>query len=131
MPAFNPVVLMDAKATPVEHTFDLVSTGNARAKMVNRAAAIPLAQENLNVSVSQPNSPKGAYAVNITAGFPKTVTETTGITTVHHVNSASVSLNWSQQSTRAERADDLALVIGALQDLMIQEAILDIEPVYG
>lgn len=131
MPAFTPIILMDGKTTPVAHTFDLVNTSNGRTKTANRAAATPLAQENLNVEVKQPSNAAGAFRVITTLGSPVGVVGANGLTTVDHVNSSELVFNWSQTSTRAERKDVFYQMKSLMANTVFEEVCLDIEPIFG
>lgn len=130
MPAFQPIVLTDGKGTPTNHTYDLVSNGAGRAKMANRAAPNLVSQENLVLEVRQPAGATGAFRGIVSLGSPIPVTEASGAIFVSHTSSAKVEFNWAQKSTMAERRDVYFQVISALENAIIEEAILDIEPIY-
>lgn len=130
MPAFAPIVLTDGKGTPATHTYDLVSNGAGRARMANRAAPNLNGQENLILEVRQPAGANGAFRGIVSLGSPVSVTDASGEIRVTHVSSAKVEFNWAQASTMAERRDVYFQIISALENAIVEEAILDIEPIY-
>lgn len=131
MPAFTPISVNDGQTTPVAHVFDLTSNGGGRAVMHNRAAPTLASQENLTVEVKQPSGKAGAYRATISVGVPVTSTDVNGRVTIAHISSGKVEFNFAQSSARTERKDIVAMIRNALQNALIEEAILDVEPFYS
>lgn len=130
MPAFTPVVINDGKTTPLSHTFDLTSNGAGRAVLHNRAALTLVSQENLVVEVKQPAGKNGAYRATVSLGVPVALTDVNGRVSVDHLSSAKVEFNFAQSSSLAERKDVVALFANALNNAMVKECILEVEPIY-
>jgi len=129
MPALGNIVLKDAASTPVDHTFSPVTTNGALAELANRNAATPRGFENLRLELRKPSGGQTAY--RLAAGFNDPVEATVdGVVQVVRNNSASITLNFSPDSTAQERLDTLALMASLLAHATTKAMVQNLEPIY-
>lgn len=129
MPAIAAITLADGATTPVNHTFAPVTTDGAAAEWADRSPASPAGFLKMNHEVGQPASPSAAYRVKIGFNIPVMAT-VDGVPTVVRNSSASVTFNFSTQSSEQERKDMLAYVKNALSNSSIATSVTNIEPFY-
>lgn len=129
MPAFGNIVINDAAATPVAHTFAPVTTDGALAQLANRVASTPRGFETLRVEMKAPSNGASAYRCIIGLNDPVEAT-VDGAQVVVRNSSASVSLNFSADSTAQERKDLLKLMSNLLAHATIVTVCENLEPIY-
>lgn len=130
MPAMANIVVNDAATTPVAHTFAPVTSNGGKAEFANRNATTIAGWETAQIEVKKPSVPGGAYRVSVGLGDPVEVI-TSGVTTIDHINSGQVVLNFSAKSTTQERKDVCKLLAGFLTDTNFVLAVSNLEPFYG
>lgn len=130
MPAIADIVLQDAAATPVNHTFGVVTTNGAKADWAERSSLTPAGYLGISHEIRKesPTGPK-ANRVVITGMFPVTQT-VNGIPTVTRYNSAKVELNFAQESTDQERKDVLAYMTNFLSNANVKTSVQILQPFY-
>jgi len=129
MPAIGNIAIADAEVSPVTHTLAPVTTNGALAVLANRSATTPSGFETLRVELAEPKTPKSAY--RLTVGFNDPVEATVdGQVVVVRNNSASIQLNFSQQSTNQERKNTLKLMANLLSHATIVSVVDGLEPIY-
>jgi hypothetical protein len=129
MPAIGNIVINDAEATPVAHTFAPVTTDGATAKLANRAATTPKGFEALNVELRAPSGQATAYRLLV--GFNDPVEATVdGSQVVVRNNSADLRLNFSPESTAQERKNTLKLMSNLLAHATVVAVAENLEPIY-
>lgn len=129
MPAIGNIVINDAAATPLAHTFAPVTTDGAIAKLANRTASTPKGFENLSVEMRAPQGSSTAYRLLI--GFNDPVEATVdGAQVVVRNNSADIRVNFSPDSTLQERKDTLKLMANLLGHATISLVVENLEPIY-
>lgn len=129
MPAINAISINDGKSTPVAHVFEPLTTDGKKAIFLNRAPGQPNAFERLELSVSEPKSPTGAYRVvgSLTRPILATVD---GVDTVVRTSRVNFDINCSQSGSLAERKDDVALIANLFDDTSFRTAVQNLEPFY-
>lgn len=129
MPALGNIVLNDAAATPVAHTFTPVTTNGSLAELANRSAATPRGYENLRLELLKPAG--GATAYRLRVGFNDPVEATVdGVVQVVRNNSASLTLNFSPDSTAQERKDTLKMMAELFAHATVKTMVENLEPIY-
>ncbi len=129
VPAIAPIVIADGKSTPVNHTFDPVTTNGSKGDLANRAASIPRGFEKLSLEVRQAGSSTGSHALRGEMVLP-TVAAVDGQDTVVRDNKVSFTLNFSQQSTAQDRKDAVALLKNLYDHATFIAMAEKLEPLY-
>lgn len=127
MPAITALTINDGQASPVAHVFDPVTTTGKVAKWVNRAGAFIGAYETLVFEVREPTTKGAAYRVIGSLTRPITAL-VNGVTIVVRTNKTNFDINFSQESTLAERKDDAAMIANLMANSAIKSAIQNVEP---
>lgn len=129
MPALGNIVLNDAEATPVAHTFAPVTTDGATAKLANRAATTPKGFETLQIEMRSPNGQSTAYRLLIGSNDPVEAT-VNGAQVVVRNCSADIRLNFSPDSTAQERKNLLKMMSNLLNHATVVAVTENLEPIY-
>lgn len=129
MPAIGSISINDAKATPVAHVFDPVTTNGSAGRLANRAASIPSGFETLTLELREPASVNGAYRLLGKMSFP-TVAAVDGTDKVVRNDSATIEVNFSQQSTAQDRKDRVKLISNLFAHATIVAMAEKVEPLY-
>lgn len=129
MPAIGNIAILDAKTTPVTHTFAPVSTNGSLGELANRAASIPSGFETLKLEVTKPVSNTAAYRVKVKLTLP-TVAAVDGSDTVVRVSSFDGVVNFSQASTAQERKDAAKLLSNLFNHATFVTVVENLEPLY-
>jgi hypothetical protein len=129
VPAIAPIVIADGKSTPVNHTFDPVTTNGSRGDLANRAASIPRGFEKLSLEVRQAGSSTGSHALRGEMVLP-TVAAVDGQDNVVRENKFSFTFNFSQLSTAQDRKDAITLAKNLLANAILIAMAEKIEPLY-
>lgn len=112
-PALAALAVNDGQASPVEHTFNPVSTNGAKAEWADRSPATPAGFLKISHEVSPPSGSRTVYRV--TAGYMLPVLATVDeVEVAVRYSSAQVILNIHPDSTLQERKDLLAYVTNSL-----------------
>lgn len=129
MPAIGNIVLTDAEATPVSHTFAPVTTNGETAKLANRSAVAASGFETLQVSLSPPSGNRTTYrlATNLYDPVEATVS---GVTSVVRYNSAVIRIDFAPDSTAQERKNSLKILSNALAHATIVTCAENLEQIY-
>lgn len=129
MPAIGNLVLKDAAATPLDHTFSPVTTNGSKGEWANRVGTTPKGFETLQLEVLKPSG--GSTAYRLKAGLNDPVEATVnGVVSVVRNCSFSCSLNFSPDSTAQERLDLLALVASLFGHVTVKSMVQNLEPAY-
>lgn len=129
MPALAPIVINDAEATPVAHTFDPVTTDGSLAQLANRSATTPRGFETLRMEVKAPANGSSVY--RFIAGIYDPVEATVdGAQVVVRNSSGLVTLNFSAESTAQERKNLLKLMSNLLANATVVTMCDKLEPIY-
>lgn len=129
MPALAPIVVNDAEATPVAHTFDPVTTDGSTAQLANRSATSPRGFETLQVELKAPANGSTAYRLRI--GFNDPVEATVnGAQVVVRNSSCDLRLNFSPESTAQERKNLLKLMQNLFGHVTLVTMVDKLEPIY-
>lgn len=129
MPAIANIALVDAKGTPVTHTFAPVSAYDDTGKLANRAASIPAGYETLQLELRQPTSSSAAYRMIGKMSFP-TVQTVDGVDTVTKVSSLSFQINFAQTSSSQDRKDIVKMLSGLFTNTLVVTMADNLEPLY-
>lgn len=129
MPAIAALTIADGQATPVNHTFSVNTTDGAKATWTDRVSGIPTGYTRFDYEVREAKQASGAHSVIISLLMP-TLADIDGVMTRVRVSSASLRLNFAQDSTDAERKDLAAYATNFLNNASVKAAIPNIEPFY-
>lgn len=129
MPAIGNIAITDAEGTPVTHTFAPVKTDGNNASLANRSATTPSGYETLRITLKEPASSKGAYQLSGGMNDPVEATVDGQVVVVRN-NSASFSVNFSQQSTAQERKNTLKLLSNLFAHATVVSMAENLEPIY-
>ncbi len=129
MPAIAAIAINDGAASPVSHTFNVVSTDGARGKWADRSPGIPTGFLTISHEVRNASSPSAAERIIMGFNVPVMATAD-GVTSVVRNSSAQVTLNLSPSSTEQERKDLLAYVANFLANASVKTSVQNIEPFY-
>lgn len=132
MPQLTNLVLKDRQATPVDHTFTPVNISNGVAE-VNETTGVPLG--NNRVTISLKKSSGGRYKAVVNFTFPVVATATiNGIATptVVRTSYASLSFDFNQESSEAERNNIVGMVADSLgvSKTLINDVVVKLQGVY-
>lgn len=129
MPAIGNIVLKDAAATPLDHTFSPVTTNGSKGEWANRSGTTPRGFETLQLEMAKPSG--GSTAYRLKTGFNDPVEATVnGVVTVVRNGSGSSSLNFSPDSTAQERLDILAMHASLYSSAFVKAMVQNLEPAY-
>lgn len=129
MPAISDISLNDGAASPVAHTFGVVSATNAKGEWAERSSGKLNGYFRLYHEVKEPVGPKGAYRIAI--GLQVPIIETVGgVQVVTRYSSLLCTLNFAQDSTAAERKDLHAYLANFLGVAAVKTASEKVEPFY-
>lgn len=129
MPAIGNIVLADAEATPVNHTFTPVTTNGAKASLANRVASTIEGFELLGIEVKQPITKQGAYQVIATLYDPTEVT-VDGVPVVDSFDSFELKFNLSKKSTAQRRKNLLKMAASLATNSTFASVVENVEPIY-
>lgn len=132
MPQLTNLVLKDRKATPVDHTFtprDIV----ANVATVAETSGVPIGDNRVSVSIRKTPSNRYKAVVNFT--FPVVANATiNGIVTptVVRTSYASLSFDFNQESSEAERNDIVGMVMDSLapSKTLINDVVVKLQGIY-
>jgi hypothetical protein len=129
MPQLGNIVINDAAATPVAHTFAPVTSNGRLAELANRTATTPKGFETLRVECRKPEGQSTVYRV--TAGLNDPVEAVVdGQTVVVRNSSFEGKFNFSPESTAQERKDLVALVSNLFAHATFKSTCENLEPIY-
>lgn len=129
MPAISNIAINDGAATPVSHTFAVVSTTGAKAEWSDRSPGSPAGFLGISHEVRRPATANAAQRVVI--GFNIPVLESVdGKLQVTRFSSAKVEFNLANLSTEQERKDVLAYVRNFLANADVATSVTNVEPFY-
>lgn len=129
MPAIGNIVVNDAAATPVAHTFAPVTTDGAIAQLANRTASTPKGFETLRLELRAPAGNASAYRLLIGMNDPVEAT-VNGVQVVVRNCSADIRLNFSPDSTAQERKDLTKMISNLLSHATTTAMVENLEPIY-
>lgn len=129
MPAIAALAINDGQSTPVEHTFNPVSTNGAKASWADRSPSIPAGFRQLSHELASPNGSRTVHRVTMGFMIP-TVATVDSVDTVVRYSSAQVVLNVHPESTLQERKDLLAYVANSLGLADVKTSVENLEPFY-
>lgn len=129
VPSATQIVLLDAAATPVSHTFASVSTDGQKTKFANRAASIPLGFETLTLEMRPPTSATAPYR-QIGKMILPTVAVVNGVDTVVDVQTVNFDVNYSSKSTGQTRKNVCKMISELFKDPDFVEMAEFVEPVW-
>lgn len=129
MPAIAAISINDGKATPVAHVFSPVTTDGSTAEWANRAASMPQGFEGLKVNVRKPQSPTGAYRIDIEMSFPVLAT-VNGVETVVRTSKFTGTYYSSAIGPEADRKDHRVLLSNLFGSSAMASIIEKLEPAY-
>lgn len=129
MPAIADIVVNDAEATPVAHTFAPVTTNGALAKFANRTATTPNGFETLSAELRVPSGARTAY--QLVSGMNDPVEAVVdGQTVVVRNSSWELKFNFSPLSTAQERKNILKMASNFLAHATVVSMADKLEPIY-
>lgn len=127
MPALAALAINDGEASPVEHTFNPVSTNGSKASWADRSPATPAGFLLISHEISAPSASRTVYRLQ--AGYMLPVLATVDeVETVVRYSSAQVILNIHPDSTLQERKDLLAYVANSLGLASWKTSVENLEP---
>lgn len=129
MPAIAALTINDGAATPVAHTFSVVSTDGKKAQWADRTSNTIIGNRTITDEVRVPNGTGTAYRRLIGFSTP-TEALVDGTYKVVRVGSAQVIFNFAPDSTNQERVDQLAYVANYLANASVKAAVPALEPFY-
>lgn len=129
MPAIGSLSINDGQATPVAHVFAPVSTDGTKARLANRVAGLPVGYEKLELELREPKSAAGAYRLigKMTRPIMQVVD---GVNVVVRTSTTNFDVNFAQNSTAAERKDDVALIKNLFGHATVISMVDTLEPLY-
>jgi len=107
MPAIANQSVNDGQATPVAHTFAVVTTDGKTAKFADKSPGIPAGYIRISDEAREPAGSSGAYRRILSFSLPTTAV-VDGVTKVVRTSSAQLVWNFAQDSTDQERKDLVA-----------------------
>lgn len=129
MPALGNIVINDAAATPLAHTFSPVTTDGAIARFANRSATTPKGYETLSLELRAPQG--SAVTYRLIGGMNDPVEGTVdGAAVVLRNCSAEFKLNFSPESTAQERKDLLKMLSNLFAHATVVTMCENVEPIY-
>jgi hypothetical protein len=127
MPSINTIVINDGAATPVAHTFAPTRQDGSKAVFHDRSAAIPAGFGKIEHEITEPKAPGAAHRVKIGFYIPE-VGVVDGETVVVRNNSASLTLNFSPNSTDADRKNMRMFIQNYLTNSSVRTSVDNLEP---
>lgn len=129
MPAIATLTIADGQASPVNHSFDPVTTDGSLAKWADRSPTIPSGYRTIQLEVSPPSGNRTTNKWQ--AGFNMPVVATVnGVDTVVRNSSAQLTLNIHPESTLQERKDLMAYIANMLAIAGVKTSLQNLEPYY-
>lgn len=129
MSAIANVVLNDALATPVAHTFGPVTTDGSLAKWADRSPGIPSGFRILSLEVVPPSGNRTTHKSTVGLYNP-TVATVNGVDTVVRYSSFKLEFNIHPDATLQERKDLIKYAREALANAIINASVESLEPAY-
>lgn len=134
MSAIANIVVPDAAATPVNHTFVPLKVDGNTARWVEKSSAYPIGWWTLAATLRPPLADGQPYRVNVELNIPVTATYTSvsgaPVTVVDRTYRAKVELIESSSSLLQERKDGNKVLLGILGSAQFLSALNDLENVY-
>lgn len=130
MPQLQNLILKDAAATPVNHTF-VPKDIQGGVGMVKESTGVPAGDARFSISCKQNGN--GDYRAQLTLTRPVVVTDVgTGAVTVARQASFNGTFTFPASSTEQERKDIVAMVSDALtpSKVLVNDALVKLEGVY-
>lgn len=131
------IVLTDAAATPVNHSYFPVTSGGNVMLWIDRTQGIAAGQNKLTLAQRAPK--KGAPTYNMSWKLetpilaqtsPSTATGIQPVPTVDHTNLVAVNIVCHERSTTQERNDLLAQVRDLLSEAIVTNQVKDLDLVW-
>lgn len=129
MPAIANQTVNDGQATPVAHTFTVVTADGKFGKFADKASGIPAGYIRVSDEARDPTSATGAYRRILSISLPTTAV-VDGVTKVVRTSSAQLIWNFAQDSTDQERKDLLAYSLNFPSVAAVKASIWGLEPWY-
>lgn len=129
MPAIANIAINDGKATPVTHTFSPQTTDGSLAELLNRSATIQAGMEQLHIEYVKPRSANAAHQYKVKLVRPVTAL-VSGVDTVVRKSTTTITMNFSSDSTAADRKDEVALIRNLFTNATFASAVENLEPYY-
>lgn len=123
------VVLNDAQATPVAHTFVPIRVTPDFTSFADRSPGVSLGFRQLKVSTSFGNGQRTTDKTELRLDVP-VVQTVDGVAKLAHVNRGLVQFVFSQQATEQERKDLYKYITEALANSLLIGALRDLDPVH-
>lgn len=124
----NNIVLADAQATPVNHTFVCIEDG-ATARYINETGALTLSgQETLVVEVIRPKT-DAAQSNNRVVIWDPVEGTVDGKTSVLYGNSSAVNFKFAPNATLQEKKDIVKMTANALLNADVVSAVTTGRPI--
>lgn len=134
MSAIANIVVPDAAATPVNHTFVPLKVDGNTARWVEKSNAAPVGWYSLAATVRPPINGGDAYRIGVELNIPVTATYTSSsgapVTTVDRVWRFKGEFIESSLSTNQERKDGNKLLLGILGSAQFLAMLNDLENAY-
>ncbi len=120
MSAIANIVVPDAAATPVNHTFSPQKVTDNTARWTEKSASTPQGFWNLDSTLREPVNGSKAYRFTLNLSIPKlkSYTDLSGnaVTIVDYVHRAQVTMILPENGTLQDRKDLRKLLVGILND---------------
>lgn len=134
MSAIANIVVPDAAATPVNHTFIPLKVDGNTARWIEKSATSPAGWWTLAATMRPPVSGSDAYRVTVELNIPVTATYTSvsgaPVTVVDRVWRAKLEVIESTFSSTQERKDGNKLLLGILGSAQFLAMLNDLENAY-
>lgn len=134
MSAIANIVLPDAQATPVNHTFVPMSVKGDTATWANQAASLPIGFETIEATLQDPSGKDSVYRLGTKFRMPvlKTTTDTGGnsVTTVDYWLEFTGQIKIPARSTLQNRKDFRKLLYGLFADGQFIDQVENLKHVY-
>lgn len=134
MASITSIVLPDAAATPVNHTFVPDSVKGDTGNWANQAPSLPIGFETIGATLTNPSGKSSVYRANLSMKLPvlKTTTDSGGnsTTTVDYWMEFTGEFKIPQRSSLQNRKDLRKLVAGLLNDAQIIAIVEGLQHVY-
>lgn len=129
MPAIAAIAINDGKTTPVLHTFSPQTTNGSLAEFLNRSATIQAGMEQLHIEYVKPRSANAAHQYKVKLVRPVTA-NVSGVDTVVRKSTTTLTMNFGNDSTAADRKDEVALLRNLFTNAGFISAVENLEPYF-
>lgn len=131
MPAIGNIVINDGAATPVSHTFGVVTTDGKLASFADRAGGVPAEFPLIRISSTTPAGSQRFFRVEMSISMPKSAVDPqTGKSYIARQTQSRVIFTLPETGLLQERKDVLAFTKNLLGLSLTTSLVQDLEAIY-